>query len=228
MLRSRERERVDHSLHRNRRAAAPLELEIQEAEVERGIVRDERRIADEFEQLLGFLRKARLIGEEDGGEAVHHLGIARHVTLRIEIGMKVPAGLDPVEHLDAADLDHAVAAERIQTCGLGVEDDFPHTGIYPPERSPRQARMSRTWRSVVDWSVPVSITKSARRRFSASGVWRSRIDANFSSVMPGRSRTRSRWTSGGAVTTTTWSNSASPPVSKSNGISKIRARASRF
>ena len=43
--------------------------------------------------------------------------------------MEGAAGLDPVEHLDAADLDHAVAAGRAQAGGLGVEDDFAHARL---------------------------------------------------------------------------------------------------
>jgi hypothetical protein len=39
--------------------------------------------------------------------------------------------------------------------------------------------------------------KSARARFSASGVWRARMASNFSGVISGRARTRARWTSAG-------------------------------
>ena len=60
-----ERQRVDHPAHADGRPAAALELEIEEAEVEAGIVRDQRRILDELEQLLGLLGKARLVGQED-------------------------------------------------------------------------------------------------------------------------------------------------------------------
>ena len=59
-------------------------------------------------------------------EAVHHLGLERHVAFGIEIGVEMAAGLDAVEDLDAADLDHPVAAGRVEPGGLGVEDDFPH------------------------------------------------------------------------------------------------------
>ena len=59
-----ERQRVDHAVHADRRAAATFELVIEEAEVEAGIVRDERRILDELEQLLGLLGEARLVGQE--------------------------------------------------------------------------------------------------------------------------------------------------------------------
>ena len=53
-------------------------------------------------------------------------GFERHVALGIEISVEVAAGLDPVEDLDAADLDHAVAAGRVEAGGFGIEDDFPH------------------------------------------------------------------------------------------------------
>jgi hypothetical protein len=40
--------------------------------------------------------------------------------------MECPPGLDPVEHLDAADLDQAIAVERAEARRLGVEHDFAH------------------------------------------------------------------------------------------------------
>ena len=60
------------------------------------------------------------------GEAVHHLRLERHVALGMEISVEMASGLDPVEHFDAADLDHAVAAARIEPGGFRVENDFPH------------------------------------------------------------------------------------------------------
>ena len=54
MARAGEHQRVDHPAHADRRAAAALKLVIEEAEIEAGIVRDQRRIADEFEQFLGL------------------------------------------------------------------------------------------------------------------------------------------------------------------------------
>jgi hypothetical protein len=41
--------------------------------------------------------------------------------------VEVAAGFDPVENLDATDLDHPIAAGRIQTRGFGIEHDFPHS-----------------------------------------------------------------------------------------------------
>src|SRR5690349_16237562 len=107
---------------------------------------------------------------------MHFLGFERHVPLWIEISVEVPARLDAVEDLGAADLDHAVAAHRVQSRSLRVEYDLPHGGIYPSGEIPRQARISLTCFSAVDSSPLVSITKSARRRFSSSGICRSRIE----------------------------------------------------
>ena len=89
-------------------------------------MRDQRRILDEVEELLGFLRKARLVREEQVGEPVYFLRLERHVAFGIEIGVEMPAGLDAVKNFDAADLNHPVAAGRIQARSLGIENDFAH------------------------------------------------------------------------------------------------------
>ena len=91
---------------------------------------------------------------------------------------------------------------------------LPALGIVATAR-----RIARTWARAASKPCEVSTTKSARRRFSASGICLARMASNFSSVMPGRSRTRSRWTSAGAETTTTASQRWSPPVSNSSGMS---------
>ena len=70
--------------------------------------------------------KQRLVRQEDVGEAVHRFGLERHVAFGIEISVEVAAGLDAIEDLDAADLDHAVAAGRVEASGFGIEDDLPH------------------------------------------------------------------------------------------------------
>ena len=49
------------------------ELVIEEAEVEAGIVRDQRAIAEEFEQILDLVGESGLVGEEAVGQAVHRL-----------------------------------------------------------------------------------------------------------------------------------------------------------
>ena len=126
MLRPREGQRVDHSLQRDARTAAQFELGIKEIEIEARVVRDQGRIFDEGEQLLDLVGKARLVGKEHRAETVDRLRLERHVALGVEVAMIMPAGFDPVVNLDAADLDHAIAAGGVQPRGLCVEDDFAH------------------------------------------------------------------------------------------------------
>ena len=91
----------------------------------------------------------------------------------------------------------------------------------------RQARMRRTARRVSSIGPPVGMTKSARARFSASGICRARICSNFSAVMPGRASTRARWTSAGAETTAILSTCRQPPSSNSSGMSSRTSGAAR-
>ena len=62
MPRAGEDQSVDHAAHAHHRSAAALKLVIQKAEVERGVVRDERRIAKEPDQLLDLILEQRLVG----------------------------------------------------------------------------------------------------------------------------------------------------------------------
>ena len=123
---SRQRQSVDHSAAANQGSAAPLQLEVEEAEVERRIVGNQRRIREKFEQFLDPLAEARLVRKKEVAKSVDLLRLERHVALGIEVGVEVPAGFDTIENFDAADFDHPVAASRIKSGGLSVEDDFPH------------------------------------------------------------------------------------------------------
>ncbi len=70
---------------------------------------------------------------------------------------------------------------------------------------------SLTWARARSRPSPVSITKSARRRFSVSGTCRAIIAENRSSVMPARAMTRAFCTASGADTTATASTALSAP-----------------
>ena len=52
----------------------------------------------------------------------------RHLPLGIEIGVERIARGDVVDQFEAADLDDAVAAVRVEAGRFGVEDDFAHNG----------------------------------------------------------------------------------------------------
>ena len=105
--------RIDHPLGRDRCQPAGAELRIEEAEIEAGIVRDQRRIADEFEQLVGTLVRNSGLSERNASDRPCTASASAGIdALGIEIGVEGAAGLHPVDHLDAADLDQPVAALR--------------------------------------------------------------------------------------------------------------------
>ena len=133
MFLARERDGIDHPLHADRLAPNQLQLVVEEAEIEPGIVRHQRRIAEEGKQFIDALGKARLGRKERGAEAVHALGLGRHIAFRVVIGVEAAASLDPADHFDAADFHHAVPRLGIEPGGFGVEDDLPHLQDYPPK-----------------------------------------------------------------------------------------------
>ena len=110
-----------------RRQAEPHQLRVEEADVELGVVDDERRAVDEGEKLLGHVGETRLVGEEDSGKPVHSEGVLGHVAIGIEVVLERPAARQMVHELEAADLDDAVAGSGIQARGLGIEDDLAHS-----------------------------------------------------------------------------------------------------
>src|SRR5437868_12930042 len=89
-------------------------------------MRDQRRIPEEVEQLFGLVGEQRLVRHEGVAQTVYHLRFERHVPLGVEISVIVTAGLDSIDDLDTADLDHAIAAHRVEARGFRVEDDFSH------------------------------------------------------------------------------------------------------
>jgi hypothetical protein len=57
---------------------------------------------------------------------MHIEGFGRHVALGIDMPVKGLPGRHAVEYLDAADFDQPVTAQRIETGGFGIENDFAH------------------------------------------------------------------------------------------------------
>src|SRR5262245_18599567 len=198
MAAAREHQRVDQAIAADRLLGATLELGVEEAEIEQRVVRHQRGILDEGRQLVRDLRKVRLVLEELDRKTVHRERFRRHVAIRIEIAMEDPAARESVHQLDAADLDQAVALQRIKAGGLGIEHDLAHRTSQAGESlSPNHFRRlgivataasaARNCARAASKLWEVSTTKSARRRFSASGICWARIASNFSAVMPGRS-----------------------------------------
>ena len=76
-----------------------------------------------------LLGEQRLVGQELVAEAVHVLRARRHDHFGIEVGVEGPAGGHRVDQLDAAHFDDAMAGQRIEAGGFGVEDDFAHEAL---------------------------------------------------------------------------------------------------
>ena len=126
MFAARQQQRIDQPLARDQHALDALELGAQEAVIEAGIVDHQRRVADKAEEIIDDLDEALVALQEFGRQPMNGEGLRRHVALRIEVGVERRPGRNPVEQLDAADLDQAVALARVKAGGFGVEDDFAH------------------------------------------------------------------------------------------------------
>ena len=61
-----------------------------------------------------------------GAETVNALGFRRHRPFRVDVDVKALAGGNVVDELDRADLDDAVAVQRFEAGGFGVENDLSH------------------------------------------------------------------------------------------------------
>src|SRR5579863_6647925 len=233
MLAPREQQGIDQPVPQDRRSFDPVELGIDEADIERSIVDHQRRVGNERQEVIDLFLKQRLVRKKLAREPVHGEGLRRHVPLGIEITMKGLPGRHTVEDLDTANFDQPIATQGIEAGGFGIENDFAHGMKEPPRTDEREqtnqgrrgvilaasTRMSRIRARTGSRPCEVSTTKCARCLFSASGICRARMASSFSAVILGRARIRSRWSSGLVVTTTTASTRFSPPVSNSSGTS---------
>ena len=61
-------------------------------------------------------------------------GRLRHIAFRVEITMECFAGREPIEELDAANLDQAISGKRIEPGRFGIQDNFAHRSVRPPVR----------------------------------------------------------------------------------------------
>ena len=102
-----------------RRFRQPPEFGIEERNVERRVVDDEFRAAQELHQLDGDLGEAGLPCKELGGQAVDQQRARIDFALGTQVAVEHPAGAAPVHDLDAADLDDAVALLGLET-GVSV------------------------------------------------------------------------------------------------------------
>ena len=109
--------------------ASAREFRIEEADVEAGVVRDDLRAVDEFEELRRDLGEARLVEQELVGDAGDRARALVDLAIGVQVGMEFAPGAPALHQLDATDLDHAVAALDFEAGGFGVEDDLAHRGL---------------------------------------------------------------------------------------------------
>ena len=107
------RDGIHHPVARNFLAPANLKFAIEKAEIEAGIVSDQRAVAQEFQQFVGKFSEQRLLRQKRFAQSMNCLGRARHGSFGIEIGVKAVPGGHEIDHLDTADLDHAIPGLRV-------------------------------------------------------------------------------------------------------------------
>ena len=77
----RDRQSVDHPRHADMRSPAARELAIEEAEVEGRVMRHQRRVGDELDQLVNQLREQRLGAQEVAAQSMNPRRLLGHVAL---------------------------------------------------------------------------------------------------------------------------------------------------
>ncbi len=104
-----------------------MQLHVDEADVETGVVYDERRISDEAQKVVRDVGKSRLIGQKRIRQSVHGFRVGMHgAILGIDVGVKLSSRRKAIEQFDAAELDQPVAGAGIEPCRLSVEHDLAH------------------------------------------------------------------------------------------------------
>ncbi len=131
MAPSRQRQRVDDAVEREQGPRKATKLGVEEAQVEGGVVRHQRRIADESQELVGHILEERLALQEIRGEAVDGDGIGMDIALGVEIAVELAACWNAVDDLDATKLDQAIAARGIETRRLGIQHDLAQHSVSP-------------------------------------------------------------------------------------------------
>ena len=103
-----------------------VELRIDEAHIECRIVGNQFRPIDEIEEIMEDAGEKRLVGKLVIADAVHGQRIRMDdLAFGIDIDMECPSGREPVDKLNAADLDDPVIKPVEASC-FCIEYDFAH------------------------------------------------------------------------------------------------------
>ncbi len=111
---------------RQMRLARARQFEVEEFQIELGIVDDKRRIGDEGKKIVGDRREDRRVGKLVRRQAVDPNRVFRDVAFGLHQRVEHPARRQMPDKLKAADLDDPVTIGRIETGGFGVEHNFAH------------------------------------------------------------------------------------------------------
>ena len=129
---------VEGAISRQDRHADAFQLGVEKAHVKFGIVDDQPRVAEEGEHVGGDVAKQWLAPEKLAGETVNAERFLGDIPLRIKIDVKMLAGRNVIQDLDAGDFNEAVACVGIKSRRFGVQNDFAHA-LQPVAERPRPA-----------------------------------------------------------------------------------------
>ena len=125
-LLARHADRVDGAAFVDAGPAGERQLCVDKAHIERSIMNDQRRIADEIHEVGGDIGEHRMTGEEVLAQSMDPFGLGGHVPFRVDVLMIDLAGRHMIQKLHATDFDDPVTRRRIETRGFRIENDFPH------------------------------------------------------------------------------------------------------
>ena len=122
---------VDHFARERggRRKVKALQLFVYESDVERCVVNDPLRASREFYELVGNIRKPRLVAQHLPRQPVDVGRTAVYIALGVDVEMHGAAGGTPIDDFDRRDFDDAVAKIGLEAGGFSVQDKLTHAPL---------------------------------------------------------------------------------------------------
>jgi len=122
---------VDHFARERggRRKVKALQLFVYESDVERCVVNDPLRASREFYELVGNIRKSRLVAQHLPRQPVDVGRTAVYIALGVDVEMHGAAGGTPIDDFDRRDFDDAVAKIGLEAGGFSVQDKLTHAPL---------------------------------------------------------------------------------------------------
>ena len=118
-------ERVANGIGKGR-LRATFQLVVEKAQVEGSVVDHQSRVAEELQELVGNIGKARHSLDEVVVDAVDFARAFGNVAFRVEVAMELVSCRHAMLQFDAADLDDLVPLQRVQPCCFRIDDDLAH------------------------------------------------------------------------------------------------------